>query len=268
MDAIDVIFGNSSEDRGEDALNKSSLIDFSSLYNYVRSMLGAPITPVELTDEQLGNILMEALAEYNRWRNFEQNIVYMDIPVSSPNEGYDIPPEVGPVSNIIDIIVRPRLPFGYLAADADMANALYLQYFFQRYGRPGHAGFLSDYYIAISMLRDTSLVTGTEFRWEIVNRKIFVYPVPVQSLLKIGIIYKTPLNMDVINNDMLIRRYCVAKAKILLGTMRSTFGGVIPAGSENITLAYSELIQQGQKELDDVKMEMKAQAEPVPLLIG
>jgi len=268
MNAIDIIFGNAQEDRGEDALSKSNQIDYTVLYNYIRSMLGAPITPVELTDEQLSNILLEAVAEYNKWRNFEENIIYADLPSQNQNEGYEIPSEVGPVRNIIDIIIRPRLPFGYLAADPDMSNAIYLQYFFQRYGRPGHMGFLSDYYLAITMLKDTSLITGTEFRWEILNRRIYVYPKPYYSLLNIGILYKSSISMEDVNNDMFIRKYCLAKAKILLGTIRSTFGGIIPAGTENITLSYGELIQQGQKELDDVKNEMKSQSEPALPFIG
>lgn len=268
MDAIDIIFGNESHDYGEDAVDQATQISFSDMYNYIRSMLGAPLVPVELTDEQLSNILSEALAEYARWRNFDENIVYMNIPPSSIGEGYEIPSIIGSVKNIVDIIVAPRLPFGYLAADVDMANSLYLQYFFQRYGRPGHAGFLSDYYIALSTLKDTALITGTEFRWEIVNNKIFVYPKPIQALLKIGIIYKSPITMDDINNDMLIKRYCVARAKVLQGTIRSTFGGVVPAGTENITLGFAELIQQGQTELEKVREEMRQQAEPISMIIG
>ena len=267
MDAIDIIFGAENADYGENAPLPNAL-DYSVIYNYIRSMLGAPLVPVELTDEQLGNILTEATTEYNRWRNFEENITYMDLLPNTGNDGYDIPAVVGSQHNIIDVIVRPRLPFGYLAADPDMANSLYLQYFFQRYGRPGHTGFLADYYIAISMLKDTSLITGTEPRWEIKNNKIFVFPKPAQALLKIGIIYKTPLTMEDLESDNLIRRYCVARAKTLIGQIRSTFGGIVPAGQENITLGYAELISQGQQELELVRNDMKSQSEPLTLMIG
>ena len=129
-DAIDLVWGYESADSGESA--ETTTIDYTPIYDYVRSQLGYPIVPVELTNEQLTNCLTEAITEYNRWRNHSENLVYATLSGNSV-DGYEIPAVVGTPDNIIEIIFRPKFPFGYYSADPDLANSLYMQYMFQKW---------------------------------------------------------------------------------------------------------------------------------------
>ena len=111
------------------------------------------------------------------------------------------------------------------------------------------------------------LILGTEPRWYVLNNKLFLQPRP-SSALAVGIEYRASLSIDEIVNSMLIKRYVTARAKILLGNIRGTFGGSIPGGAENIQLNSAEMISQGSSELEVVKNEMKGQAEPLGFVFG
>lgn len=263
-DALSLVWGSVTGGNGVDAL--LAPLDYSPIYNYVRSRLGAPIVPVELTDEQLGNLLAETITEYNRWRNYKEDLLYMNIPPGD-NGGYTIPPVVGDPNNIVDVVFRPMMPFGYYQADADMASNLFMQYLFQKFGRPGQVGFLSDYWLALSTEKDMNLILGTEPRWEIIGDQLFITPVPTTSV-QIGIKYRAALTINEILSDNLVKRYMLALAKILLGNIRSTFGNSIPGGTENIQLNGTDLVRQGEQELEKAEDQLIKQAEPQVLLIG
>ena len=243
-------------------------LDYSPIFDYVRSRLGAPIVPVELTDEQLQNLLAEVVTEYNRWRNYREELLYETLYPSPGGLGYTIPSVIGdPTVNIVDIIVKPAMPFGYYAADTDMASNLFMQYLFQKFGRPGQVGFLTDYWMALSTEKDMNLILGTEVRWEIIGNNLIITPTPHQSL-QIGIRYRASLTVTEILSDNLIRRALVGLSKMLLGNIRGTFGGSIPGGTENIQLNSAELIRQGEAERDKAYEDMIKQAEPQQILIG
>lgn len=264
-DALDIVWGFDATDTGE-AADDSVSIDYTPLYDFVRTSLGAPIVPVELTDGQLDVCLQEAVYEFNRWKNFKENIHYMTL-AGNEREGYEVPAIIGGGDNIIDVIIKPRLPFGYFSTSADAAANIYVQYFFNKYGKPGANGFLTDYSLMISFQKDMGLILGTEPRWYILNDKLFVHPRP-NSAMMVGIQYRASLSIDEIVNSTLIKRYVTAKAKVLLGNIRGTFGGSIPGGAENIQLNSAEMISQGKEELDAVKNEMKGQSEPLGFVFG
>lgn len=265
QDCLSIVWGFDTTDTGEEAdTNVNS--DYTVLYDYVRTSLGAPIVPVELTDGQLDVCLQEAVYEFNRWKNFKENIFYMTL-VGNAADGWEIPAIVGGQDNIIDVIIKPRLPFGYFSTSADAAANIFVQYFFNKYGKPGANGFLTDYSLMISFQKDMGLILGTEPRWFIMNNRLFLQPRPSSSLA-IGIEYRSSLSIDDIVNSMLIKRFVIAKAKLLLGNIRGTFGSSIPGGAENIQLNSTEMISQGTAELEAVKAEIKGQQEPLFMVWG
>jgi hypothetical protein len=71
-DALAIVFGEETADTGEFVENV--FLDYSPLYDWVRRRLGAPLVPVELTDEQLNDCLNDALYWYNYYRNSRENV--------------------------------------------------------------------------------------------------------------------------------------------------------------------------------------------------
>jgi len=231
-------------------------------------MLGAPVIPVELTDEQLENCVGRAVYWYNYYREAKENLIYVTLS-GNDTDGYDIPQEVGGEKNIIEIVVKPRFPFAYYTG-GDVNNImsnLYLQWMFQ-HGRntTQFKDFIGDYYLTLNAEKDYNIILGAEFRWRFYNEKLFLNPKP--DGLQVAIIYKSAVAMDEINTNSLIRSYALGEAKKILGTIRAAFGGSIPGGTENIQLRGEAMIAEGQQEVDQALENMRKMSEPLFLEWG
>ena len=128
--SLSIVWGYEATDEGEDAT--SSVVDYTELFRYVRSQLGEPLIPAEITDEQLEDCVSDATWWYNRWRSAKENLLYLTLS-GSAGDGYDIPAVIGGAENIVEIILRPRFPFTYYTGRTDLITNLYLQYMFQSY---------------------------------------------------------------------------------------------------------------------------------------
>jgi hypothetical protein len=256
-DALSTVWGYTATDEGESAIG--DVVDYSELFRYIRSKLGEPLIPVELTDEQLEDCLADAVYQYNRRKNFEEKILYTALTGSAAN-GYDIPATVGGADNIIEIIMRPRYPYSWYVGRTDLVTNLYLQYLFQRY-RTGFSDVISDYYITITAEEDINIVLGTQIKWEILNDKLWIWPEP--DNLNIAIRYRGAITAAEIVSDYWIRQLTLAEAKIVLGGIRSTFKSGIPGGAEMIQLNGEDLIAQGREEKANLMERLKRNQEPL-----
>jgi len=242
FDAIGTMWGYIADDIGEIATG--STVDYSELFRYIRAKLGEPLIPAEITDEQLEDCLADAIYNYNRRKNFEENIMYTALS-GSFTEGWEIPTTVGGAENIIDIIMRPRFPFSYYAGRTDLITNLYVSYLFQRY-KSGFSQMMTDYYVTITTEEDINVILGTQIKWEILNGRLFIWPEP--SDLNIAIRYRGSLTAEELVNNYWIRQMTLAEAKIVLGNIRSTFKSGIPGGAEMLQLNGEDLKQEGFNE--------------------
>lgn len=256
-DALSTVWGYIATDEGESAVGET--VNYSELFRYIRSKLGEPLIPVELTDEQLEDCLEGAVYYYNRWRNFEEKILYTSLTGSAAN-GFDIPATVGGPENIIDIIMRPRYPYSWYVGRTDLVTNLYLQYLFQRY-RTGFSDVISDYYITITAEEDINIVLGTQIKWEILNDKLWIWPEP--DNMNIAIRYRGTMTAAEVVTNYRIKELALAEAKIVLGNIRSTFKSGIPGGAEMIQLNGEDLKQEGMAERERMVENLKKEAEPL-----
>jgi len=257
--ALDIVWGFASSDSGE--TSAGPFIDYTIIKDWIREQLGAPIAPVELTDEQIENCISLAAYWYNYYRNSKENKIYVQLE-GDPDIGYKIPKEVGDEQDILEIIVKPRFPFAYYTGgdvDGIMSN-IYMQWMFQRGRHAGFNDFLGDYYITLSAEKDYSIILGTETRWRFYNGRLFINPAPIG--MNIIIVFKSALTIEEVNTNALVREYALGEAKKILGTIRSTFGGQIPGGAENLTLNGDSLKLEGQQEVDKAFEKMQSLMEP------
>ena len=257
--ALDIIWGNATSDSGQQATGP--FIDYSVIKDWIRSQLGAPISPVELTEEQLENAISLAVYWYNYYRNSKENLIHVLLE-GNPKDGYKIPDIVGGEDNIIEIIVRPRFPFAYYTG-GDVGNIMsnvYMQWMFQRGRGSGFQNFVGDYYLTLSTQKDYSIILGTQLTWRFYNKRLFISPPPVG--MEVMIVFRSALTIEEINTNTLIREYSLGEAKKTLGTIRSTFGGVIPGGGENINLNAEILKSEGKEEVDTALGKMQGLMEP------
>ena len=262
--ALEIIWDSEgSTDLGEDTEVISEFSDYSELYRFVRAKLGAPLVPVELTDEQLDDCISSAVYHYNKWRNFSENIEFTTLNGSAAS-GYEIPAIVGGEENITEIVLSPRYPTAYYSGRSDLMKNIYIQAIYDSSGIMANA---ADYHIALVASKDLSMILNTEIRWEFMNKRIFLYPTPPSSV-RIGIKYKSALTLSEISNSQSIKDFTLAEAKITLGTIRSTFSNQIPGGDGMLTLNGSELKSEGTQEKEALKANWKSSTNVYEFIIG
>jgi hypothetical protein len=210
--------------------------------------------------EQLEDCLSDAIYQYNRWRNFSEELIYTNLD-GDPIIGYAIPPEVGGADNVIEIIVRPKYSIVYYNRGDEIISNLFVQYLFKKVGTPNLGDYMSDYYVSLSTESDYNTILGTQVKWEIINKRLFIWPTP--NAMNVGIRYRSSLLPSEIVTNYWIRRYVLAEAKIVLGNVRSVFKNGIPGGNDVLQLNGEELKAEGKQERDELLEEMKKSAEPL-----
>jgi len=104
-------------------------------------------------------------------------------------------------------------------------------------------------------------------QWNFYGNKMFIHP-PLRGELLVGIRYRSSISADELVSNQHIKHLTLAEAKIILGTIRATFGGSIPGGAEMIQLRAAELIAEGKEEKIDKKKELQTLEEPLFLTWG
>ena len=259
-----VIFGGEVTAVGVD--QEEEKIDYSILFDYVKRRLGYPTVPVELTQEQMEDCLSDAINLYNKWRNYSQKVMYVNL-TSSDGDGFDIPAIIGSERNIVDIIFKPRTPFGIYDTNNFEYN-IYIQQLFSKYGNGGaRSGFLTDYSISMNFIADSNLILGTEPRYDVFNRKIHIYPKPTSNFI-VGIKYKGQLTIDEVMADDMVKLYMVGACRKIIGGIRGTFGGTINAGEQTLQMNGEAMIQQGQAEIDQAIKDLRGESCPLDFIVG
>jgi hypothetical protein len=262
--ALDIIWGSETSDTGEDdEFTGGVFVDYSEIFRWIRSRLGAPLVPVELTDEQLEDCLGESVWHYNRWRNFRENIIYANLH-GNPKNGWEIPAVVGGEENILEIIMEPKYPASYYMGRNDLMGNIFIQQIFNHSNIMATA---ADHHIALVASRDLNLILNTEVRWEVINRRLFIHPIPSDTL-RVSIKYKSALTLDEIVTSQNIKDLTLALAKITLGNIRSTFGNQVPGGDGMLQLNGSELKAEGQQDRDRIIEEWKKSTNVYEFIIG
>ena len=252
-----------STDVGEDTEIVTDESDYSEIYRYVRSKLGAPLVPVELTDEQLDDCIASAVYNYNKWRNFKEKLEFVQLK-GNPTIGYEIPPTVGGEENITEIVFETEYPVNYYVGNDELLKNIYVQEIFKNNDIVPSA---ADYHISLVASKDLGIILGTGIKYEFINRRLFLYPSPPTSL-RIGIKYKAAMTLSEIVNSQPIKDFVLAEAKIILGNIRSTFGNQIPGGDGMLQLNGSELKTEGQQEKEALLASWKSSTNVYEFIIG
>jgi hypothetical protein len=256
--ALEIVWGYEANDSGEEVTGPH--FDYSEIFRWIKAQLGAPIVPVELTDEQLKDCVSSSVYWYNYYRNAKESFIYVMLE-GNPHDGWEIPEEVAGEDNIIDIVMKPRFPFTYFTGRDDFIGQAYMQWFFQQY-QSGYKHWLGDYFITVSVKQDLNNIMGTNVQWHFYNGKIFLHPKPPENMM-IGIRFRSAVTMNEINTNKFIKGYALGKAKTILGNIRATFGGSIPGGSEMIQLRGEALITEGKEEMGSTLDTLRSLSEPL-----
>jgi hypothetical protein len=209
------------------------------LRDYVRESLGATLFKVELSDAEINNAITDTLLEYGK----RQPIYYsriIDIAVEC--RAYPITHETGygifDVQFITDDI-RPAAVFymGLLGDQIPLNSVMLAEYDqFLRYRK--------------TMMRATSV--SPQWDWDEDTSTLYVYA-PVYNL-KACYFWMSPraLSQVRLEHQDWLRAMALARAKLVLGKVRSKFSGVLPGPAQSLQLNGAALEAEAREEIKEL----------------
>ncbi len=230
---------------------------YENIKKYILYTLGYPTVAVELTDEQLNICIEEAI---DRWLEYgEVKIKYHKFQLDRGVDKYDIPPDAlyqTPQGNTMRGVI-------YKPTNFEMFQ-YYFQYVLYNY-RPIN---LSHIYLMFSNLESFQWITGQFITYKIIDgNKLVISPIPQESSPAI-LVYAVKPEEQLIETNLWIKKFALARAKQILGTIRSKLSIPTPGGDGSLDLRGSELYSQGQQEEANLYQELRDKFPVGGILVG
>lgn len=239
--------------------------ELAQFKNYILRQLGWPLIRVEITEDQLIDCIVDAVREYHDWvaLDYATEIVY---PTSN---NVDIPSHIQ-AKHIVDIIFE-RDYYDSLASGMGMAGFDETIGGVLPYSLSGRSSLIKDfdiagYYLYLQHMEDFKKILGIRQYFEIINNKIVLFPANLKYS-SIGILYKPMISEKDAEQITWVRKYAVAKAMIIVGTIRAKLGGFSSTGT-NIAVDGSDMISRGREDLAKLDEELKLLGPPMPFIQG
>lgn len=235
------------------------------LIDWTLTNLGYPLITVELTDQQFNVIIADALTLYTKYASFPIKYIAVDLKFYKPGIGLDLRP--WNVTYVREIATGRESLWGlggndiFFGFPAFMNGAMGGMPFF------GHAvngtnwsGGWITYHNFVEFAELSRRMTGTnpDFTFDKRTQHLQLYPAPrvdprmladKNRHLWMCVTAECEPPISEIYGEEYFRRIVLAKAKILLGTIRSKFGSVQLVGGGQIN---TEIGNEGKEELDKI----------------
>ena len=239
----------------------STYLDFSvqtreEFRDWIITMLGEDLTTVELTQKQLDVCINNAVEEFTKWVSQEQNYYAMNLEEYEEDLGHRMPDNVTGCFSLDDNYVYAR---GGVNTLFSIPNAMWNAGLIPNFTAGKGSGW-TTYEMAMESLDLTRIMTGKGFWFEYNPRTKYVklVPDPVKENLSGYVIFGTftirPETQQY--GESWVRKYALAEAKILLGTIRGKFDGVQLLGGGNINASIKEDgISERDKLIEDIRLQ-------------
>lgn len=237
------------------------------LKNYILYNLGYPLIRVELTEEHLLTAIIDAITLYHRYAVVDYNF----IGIAVKENPFPLPSGVNKEC-VVDILF-PASFFDSLGSGIaaggfvgefegsviPIFNQAGILNIFTQFNLP-------VYYAYLQRLEDIKKIVGLEKLWEIVNDKVFLFPVN-QPFDQVGMIVRGQLTENEAEEQDWIKKYALARAKMILGTIRSKFSGINSAGV-NIAADGEALKSEATAEIEKLETRLMQMQRPLPIMQG
>jgi len=238
-----------------------SIKDITALKRYLLLKLGAPLVTVELTDEHLDLVINEALEIYSKYANVDQKFIIVPLSTYVQGTGLTLPDNVIGVFSIDKNMASNE--FGNLFA---VDNSMMTSIFDMNAAMPRAFSFIS-FEIMAQYMSMINMFAGKNFDFNFNQRDklLVLYPDPIAagqtySALSIVIGVYIVRTEEQLYGEAWIKKYALAEAKVLLGTIRKKFKGVQLLGGGTVD---SDIGIEGITERDNLLATLQASESPV-----
>lgn len=233
------------------------------LITYVRKMLGAPQIEIEVSDDQISQIISDTIQLFTEiaYGTLEATAV-----VQFKGKGdYKMPPTI---TNIIKVS-KGNFGSGGLSGfsnlyGSDLVPDMWSEQFFTS----GLTGNILQNIIVVSNLQATmDKYFGDDIYYNFnPHKKVLQVFEPFNGIAMIHYNYEyIPDEVDEVYNQMWVKRMCVAKTKLLWGSIIGKYSGTLVGGA---TINYADIKSDAQSEIDKLEEELKERWEdPAPVMV-
>lgn len=238
----------------------SLLLTQAAVITYVRTMLGAPVINVELTDEQIVAVTNQALGIYGTYKPSEK---IGSVSVLDGVQKYDLTADqIG--KGIIDISTPDimRQPIGVGQFDVFSYHTML----------PNLDP--ADYYLERQWWKEVMRVAGSDDDWDLVidptdgTGILYISPIPSESYTAVYLYVTDPTLTEIVgSDDDWMLDYILARSKRVLGLIRRKYASVRGA-EDDISLDGNELISEGRDEQAELETYLTDRGQIVPPIRG
>lgn len=246
------------------------------LIDWTLTMLGAPLVTVELNETQFDAIIGDAVEFYTKYAWFGDKYLLLDLNQYEHGKGIDT--SKYRITSVKDISTSRDTLYGVAMSDPFFGFNAWLNggngagWGFaggilggsgigntNGFGWNWGGGFVS-YQCAQEFLQLAHKMTGMnpDFQFDHLHQRLFIYPEPrrIKSRWHRWILLTCEIEptLEELYGNNYLKRIVLAKAKILLGTIRSKFQNVQLVGGGSIDTSIKE---EGQQELDKILEEIR-----------
>lgn len=249
-----------------------SIRNRDDLIGWIERALGAPLVPVEITEEQINDRINDAIEEYTRYVQQEREYVGYDLETYDECDGFTL------ADNVSSVFSLQGSSLSEGSTTMTGAENILFSLPNQLWGNPGffgassgyaRAGTFISYEAAMQFMDLTKRMTASEFTFEYNQRtkKLTLYPSPTEYNLKgyvaLGVNVIRPEEQQI--GESWVKRYSLALSKIQVGTIRATFANVQLMGGGVLDTSLKE---EGIKERDDLLEELRLENITPAFFIG
>ena len=242
-------------------MSYTTITSISACRDYIKTRLGDPVVCVEISDDQLNEIIFDSIQDFTRYNYGEGSYKdYVVLSLSADVSEYNLSG-----TNIIDTI-----DYTLSTSDGGSINALFT---------PTHIALsetgiiqnvtsngMVDWNIAMLMLEEIKNTFNKMFMVDFRQGSniMRVVPTPTEAYTGILTCYKKETALNLYNNR-LVQRLCVARAKIQWVEHLSKYSLTLPGGG---TMNGDSIISRGKEEEEKVMEDIKGESEPTDFFVG
>lgn len=139
----------------------------------------------------------------------------------------------------------------------------FLAYYFQRTS----GMFIADMWTAMSAKESFDYVLGLQPTWEVVNDRLYIYPIP-RSQIKVALRYSLMPSEEELASHEWVMKTTLALSKMTLGIIRSKYQNIPGPAGNGVTLDGQTLYQEGQQEWEWLLNDIITRSDPLSLDVG
>jgi len=247
--------------------------------NYIKTMLGSPIINIEVTTEQLNQVIEDSVQVMQKY-NYGDGL-YLDYVAftTSANVGtYEVMSDPNLSASFVDVAQVFDISYSFgvdgintlfspthiLLQENNNGQGMFGSRFLTGNFTPGLE--ITTYQVAMMYLQEIRDKLGKMYcvNWIPGRGALMITPTPTESVTGLLHLYKREAAVN-LYNDNLVKSLCLAKTKIVWGGNIRKYAIQFPGGG---TALGSDILSEGREEESIIIDQIKGESEPTDFYFG